>query len=136
YDAYVNDDWRGGPRFTMIAGLRWEYETPMSERFGRLVNLDVASGFTAISPVVATNPVGTLTAAHYSDSLLAPDRGGAQPRLAIAWRPVAGSSLLVRAGYGVYRNTNVYQSIALLLAPQPPLSKAFSVQDTPATPLT
>ena len=136
YDAYVNDDWRISPSFTMIAGLRWEYETPMSERLGRLVNLDVASGFTAVSPVVATNPVGALTGARYPDSLLRPDRGGVQPRLAVAWRPIAGSSLLVRAGYGVYRNTNVYQAIALLLAQQPPLSKAFNVQNTAANPLT
>jgi hypothetical protein len=136
YDAYVNDDWRVSPSFTMTAGLRWEYETPMSERFGRLVNLDVAPGFTAISPVVATNPVGGLTAASYPKSLLRPDRRGVQPRLAIAWRPVAGSSLLIRGGYGVYRNTNVYQSIALLMAQQPPLSTAFNVQNTAASPLT
>jgi hypothetical protein len=136
YDAYVNDDWRVSPSFTMIAGLRWEYETPMSERFGRLVNLDVTPAFTAISPVVAADPVGTLTAAHYPNSLLRPDRGGIQPRLAVAWRPVAGSSLLVRGGYGIYRNTNVYQAIALLMAQQPPLSKAFNVQNTAASPLT
>jgi hypothetical protein len=136
YDAYVNDDWRASPSFTMIAGLRWEYETPMSERFGRLVNLDVTPGFTAISPVVAADPVGTSTAAHYPNSLLRPDRGGIQPRLAVAWRPVAGSSLLVRGGYGIYRNTNVYQAIALLMAQQPPLSKAFNVQNTAASPLT
>jgi hypothetical protein len=136
YDAYVNDDWRISPSFTMIAGLRWEYETPMSERFGRLVNLDVAPGFTAVTPVVATNPVGALTGARYPASLLRPDRRGVQPRLAVAWRPVPGSSLLIRAGYGVYRNTNVYQSIALLMAQQPPLSKAFNVQNTAANPLT
>jgi len=136
YDAYLNDDWRVGPSLTMIAGLRWEYETPMSERLGRLVNLDVAPGFTDATPVVATDPVGTLTAAHYPRSLLRPDRRGVQPRLAVAWRPVAGSSLLIRGGYGVYRNTNVYQSIALLMAQQPPLSKALNLQNTAANPLT
>ena len=61
---------------------------------------------------------------------------GIQPRVGVAWRPVPGSSLVVRAGYGVYRNTNVYQSIALLLAQQPPLSKTFSVQNSAANPLT
>ena len=30
----------------------------MTELFGRLVNLDVAPGFAAISPVVASNPSG------------------------------------------------------------------------------
>ena len=32
---------------------------------------------------------------------------------------------MIRAGYGIYRNTNVYQPIALLLAQQPPLSKTL-----------
>ena len=50
---------------------------------------------------------------------------GLQPRLGIALRPVAGSSLVIRAGYGIYRNTGVYQPIALLLAQQPPLSKTL-----------
>ena len=65
-----------------------------------------------------------------------PDRRGVQPRLGVAWRPVPGSSLVVRGGYGVYRNTNVYQSIAMLLAQQPPLSKAFSVENSADHPLT
>mgnify|MGYP003347693866 CR=1 FL=1 len=52
---------------------------------------------------------------------------GVQPRLGVAWRPVPGSSLIVRAGYGIYRNQNVYQPIALLLAQQAPFSKSFTV---------
>jgi hypothetical protein len=58
------------------------------------------------------------------------------PRLGVAWRPIPGSSLVVRGGYGIYRNTNVYQSLALLLAQQAPLSAAASVQSTPQAPLT
>src|SRR6185436_1987773 len=82
------------------------------------------------------NPIGALTGTRYPDSLVRPDRRGVQPRVGVAWRPIPGSSLVVRGGYGVYRNTNVYQSIALLLAQQPPLSKAFSVQNSAAHPLT
>jgi hypothetical protein len=54
----------------------------------------------------------------------------------MAWRPVGGSSLVIRAAYGVYRNTNVYQSIALAMAQQPPLSKAVNAENSPETPLT
>jgi hypothetical protein len=43
---------------------------------------------------------------------------------------------VIRAGYGLYRNTNVYQSIATLLAQQPPLSTTFNVATTAANPLT
>ena len=136
YDAYVTDDWRVSPSLTITLGARWEYESPLSEQFGRLVNLDIAPGFTAISPVLPTDPNGSLSGQSYPSSLMRSDWGGLQPRLAVAWRPVPGSSVVVRAGYGIYRNTNVYQSIATLMAQQPPLSQALSIANTPDNPLT
>jgi hypothetical protein len=135
-EAYVSDDWRVSPSLTVNAGVRWEYESPIRERFNRLVNLDVAAGFTAVAPVVAGSSVGPLTGRHYPDSLMQADRRGVQPRVGAAWRPVPGSSLVVRAGYGIYRNTSVYRSIATVLAQQPPLSTTFSVETSAANPLT
>jgi hypothetical protein len=136
YDAYVSDDWRVSPSLTLTLGLRWEYETPVTERYNRLSNLDVAPQFSAATTVVATSAVGATTGIRYPDSLLKPDRRGIQPRIGVAWRPVPGSSLVVRGGYGIYRNTNVYEPIALLLAQQPPLSKTASLENSVATPLT
>ena len=70
------------------------------------------------------------------DRALQPDRSGIEPRLAASWRPVPGSSLVIRSGYGVYRNAGVYQPLAQLLAYQPPLARTLSVQSTASTPLT
>jgi hypothetical protein len=134
-DAYISDDWRYSPTLTMQLGARWEYEGPLTEAFGRLVNLDVANDFAAASPVLAGS-MGSLTGRQYTDGLLRPDRAGIQPRVGVAWRPVPGSSLVIRAGYGIYRNQSVYQPITTLLAQQPPLSKAFTIPNTPANPLT
>jgi hypothetical protein len=134
--GFVTDDIRVGPSFTVQAGVRYEYEAPITDVAGRLVNLDVAPGFTAVAPVLASNPVGALTGIEYGKSLVRTDKLGFQPRTAIAWRPVPGSSLVVRAGYGIYRNTNVYQQLANLMAQQPPLSRAFNVETSAATPLT
>jgi hypothetical protein len=136
YDAYVTDDLRLTPTFTAQVGARWEYEAPPTELDGRLVNLDIAPGFQAISPVLAGNPVGSLTGRHYPDTLLQPDRRGVQPRLGVAWRPIPGSSLIIRGGYGIYRNVSVYQSIATLLAQQPPVSKTFTIANSAVQPLT
>ena len=108
----------------------------MTEGADRLVNLDVAPGFGAVAPVLASQPEGSVTGESFGASLLWPDRGGVQPRLGVAWRPVPGSSLVIRGGYGLYRNTNIYQSIALLLAQQPPLSTTSSVATSPDRPLT
>ncbi len=136
YDAFLTDDWRINPELTLNAGVRWEYGAPITELFGRLVNLDIAPGFAAVSPVVANQPSGKLTGQQYPSSLIRPDKNGIEPRVGIAWRPISGSSLVVRAGYGIYYDTSVYQNIAVLMAQQAPLSKSLSVQNSPANPLT
>jgi hypothetical protein len=135
YEAYVSDEWRVSTGTTVTAGLRWEFEEPMREARGRLTNLDLTSGLTAASPVVPADPVGPLTGDHFPAALLHGDWRGFQPRVAIAWRPLAGSSLVIRGGYGIYRNTSTYQAIDLLLAQQPPFSKAFAIETTAARPL-
>jgi hypothetical protein len=99
------------------------------------VNLDIAPGFSAVAPVVANDPVGPLTGKHYPSSFLQPDKSGFEPRIGLAWRPVSGSSLVIRAGYGVYDDTSVYQNIAVQMAQQAPLSKSLSVQNSAADPL-
>jgi len=135
-DAFVSDDWRVAPGLSLNLGLRWEYGAPVTEEYGRMVNLDVGPGFSAVAPVLASDPVGSLTGQHYPDSLLRPDRHAFQPRVAVAWHPLLGSSMVVRAGYGIYYNTSFYQPLALQLAQQSPLSKSLTVANTAADPLT
>jgi hypothetical protein len=135
YDAYVTDDWRLMSTLTVNAGLRWEYGAPITELHGRLVNLDVVPGFTAVAPVLGSDPVGPLTDTNYPSSLIRPDRRGFEPRVGLAWRPVPASTIVIRAGYGIYRDTSVYQTSALALTQQAPLSKSLSVQNTAACPL-
>ena len=131
YDLYFADDWRTLPTLTVNVGLRWEYGAPMTETHNRLVNLDVAPGFTKVAPVLASSPNGSLTGFRYPASLIRPDRTGFEPRVGVSWRPIAGSTIVVRAGYGVYHDTSVYQTSVLQLAQQAPLSKTLSVQNGP-----
>jgi hypothetical protein len=135
-DAYITDDWRISPGLTLNYGMRWEYGSPITELYGRLVNLDIAQGYSAIAPVVANHPTGSLTGQKYPDSLVQPDKHAFQPRIGISWRPFPASSMIVRAGYGVNYNTSVYQAIANQMAQQSPLSKSLAIANTPANPLT
>jgi hypothetical protein len=127
YDAYFTDDWRVSAGFTLNAGARWEYASPIVEKYGRLVNLDITPGFAAEAPVAGLSPNGPLTGRQYPDSLVRPDKHGIQPRVGLSWRPIFGSSLLIRAGYGVTYNTSVYNTIAFQMAQQsPPPGLAYS----------
>jgi hypothetical protein len=136
YDAYISDDWRVSPAFTLNAGIRWEYGSPITELYDRLVNLDIVPGFSAVAPVVAGDPTGPLTGRQYPSSLIHPNKTAFEPRVGIAWRPLSGSSMVVRAGYGIYYDTSVYQTIATQMAQQPPLSKSLNVANSASNPLT
>jgi hypothetical protein len=135
-DAFASDDWRLMPNLTINAGGRWEYGAPMTELHGRLVNLDVRPGFAQVAPVLGSAPVGPLTGEHYPSSLVRPDRLGFEPRIGISWRPFSASTVVVRAGYGIYHDTSVYLSPVLQLAQQAPLSKSVKVENSPGCPLT
>jgi hypothetical protein len=136
YDAYATDDWRIMSSLTINAGVRWEYGAPMTELYGRLVNLDIAPDFTAAAPVLGNRPVGPLTGMHYPSSLVRPDKLGFEPRIGVSWRPIPASTVVVRAGYGVYHDTSVYLGSTQQLAQQAPLSISLNVENSPACPLT
>ncbi len=136
YDAFVSDDWRLRPELTLNIGIRWEFGAPITELKNRLVNLDVTSGYTSVAPVQASAPVGSLTGRHFPTSLVEPDKRGFEPRLGLSWRPIPGSTLVVRAGYGIYDDTSIYQATALQMAQQEPLSTSVSVSNGPSCALT
>ena len=60
--------------------------------------------------MLASNPIGLLTGMKYPHALVRGDWRGFEPRICIAWRPFPASTLVVRAGYGIYDDTSVYLS--------------------------
>ena len=133
YDFFVNDDWRITSKFSLNFGIRWDYATPVTELYNRLVNLDIAPGYTA---AVAVEPGQSgAWSGQLPNSLIRPDRTNFSPRVGFAWRPLNKGSLVVRGGYGAYYNTSVYNIIAGNMAQQPPFAQALSVSASTANPL-
>jgi hypothetical protein len=126
WDLFVQDDWKARGNLTLNFGLRYEYVSPFSEKFNRLVNLDAAPLFTAVVPVLP-GAVGAFTG-KFPDSLMNPDRNNFAPRIGIAWKPFKNT--VVRSGYGINYNTGAYNSIAQQFAFQPPF--AFTATNTAA----
>jgi hypothetical protein len=58
------------------------------------------------------------------------DWRGFEPRIGLAWRPFPASTLVVRAGYGIYDDTSVYLSAAEMMGQQAPLSTSVSVANS------
>ncbi|HEX7962372.1 MAG TPA: TonB-dependent receptor [Terriglobales bacterium] len=122
WDLFVEDNWRATANLTFNLGLRYEYISPYSEKNNRIVNLDVAPGFVAVSPVLP-DASGKFTG-DFPVSLIEPDRNNFAPRVGVAWK--AFKNTVVRAGYGINYNLGQYGNMVQQLAFQPP----FAVTET------
>ncbi len=126
FNGYAQDEWKKGPNLTLTLGVRYEYFSPFSEKYGRLANLDISPGFTNVA-VVTAGGSGPYTGA-FANGLINPDRNNWSPRLAVAWKvPWTKRSTIVRAGYGIYYNGQAYNQFANLLANQPPFATSNAV---------
>ncbi len=127
--TYINDNYKLRKNITVTAGLRWDVDGPLSEKYGKLTGFDPSKysytqctvngvpadpaltwynyGSCDTGTDVITNS-GLLIAGNNktgatpgaSNSLMKNHQWGLAPRIGIAWAPM--SKLTVRAGYGMY----------------------------------
>ncbi|HLN04192.1 MAG TPA: TonB-dependent receptor [Bryobacteraceae bacterium] len=133
--GYFMDDWKIRPSLTLNLGGRWDFFTPLTEKYGHEANLDIGPYFSAVAPVVAGGS-GPYTG-QFPAGLINPDYHNFSPRVALAWKvPQIKRSTLVRIGYGIYYNGQSYIPFGIRLAQQPPFATSENVNSNPEDPLT
>jgi hypothetical protein len=146
---FVQDDWRVTPKLTVNLGLRYDYESPFTERYNKQV-----SNFctTCTNPLQASVSGLTLNGGlqYTSASNRFPyprDLNNIQPRLGVAYQ--VHPTTVVRAGFGIiYFNTlespigtgfsqttsyNNYSGTTTNIAPLNSLANPFPSGVTPVT---
>lgn len=114
WNLYAQDEWKMRPNLTLTLGVRYEYFSPVNEKYGRLANLEIAPGYTSVSVITG--------------DVMRPDRNNFSPRVAIAYKlPWFKRSNVFRAGYGIYYNGQAYIQFGNLLAKQPPFAVSNNV---------
>ncbi len=127
--TYINDNYKVLRNLTVTAGLRWDIDGPLSEKYGKLTAFDPSkysytqctvngapadpaltfyNGGSCDAGTDQINSSGLLIAGNNktgatpgaSDSLMKNHQWGFAPRIGIAWSPLP--KLAVRAGYGLY----------------------------------
>ena len=120
YDVYMTDDWRLSTKLSLNFGVRWDYQSPITELYNHMVNLAIAPVFGPVTPVLPGE-------SGLPASLVKPDKNNVSPRVGFAWRPITKGSLVIRGGYGTYYNTSVYNNIANSMAQQGQFATSFNV---------
>jgi hypothetical protein len=93
--AFIQDDIKLKPNFTLNAGLRWETFTGATERFDRLNNGVFATSGTWEQKIASMKMAGVPQLWHTPVANLA-------PRLGFAWDPTKKGKMSVRGGAGVF----------------------------------
>jgi hypothetical protein len=148
YALFVQDDFKVTPRLTLNLGLRWDYESPRSERYNRMLRgfaFDQPSPIAAAvkaSPAAANCPAcaagltgGLLYAGSSGDNRLAfnPHKRNFQPRAGVAYRLT--SKLVFRGGYGLSYLGQNSNGAAVGFSRQTPLVASLDNGLTPAVSL-
>ena len=95
--GYVQDNWRWKPNFTVRAGLKWEYYSPVKEddNLGFLPQLTGGQNFrdALLSP--------STTISFIDGGMWNPDYNNFGPTLGFAWDPTKDGKTAVRGGYSL-----------------------------------
>lgn len=132
YDLFAQDSWQARSNLTILAGLRYEYFSPYSEKDDRLVNLDAGNDFTSVVPVQPYQ-VGPYSG-QYPRALINPERNDFSPRIGIAWRAIKDT--VVRAGYGINFANGQYAKFVQDFAFQPPFADVQTNESTTGAQIT
>jgi hypothetical protein len=90
--AYVQDDWRVNRRLTLNLGVRYDFLSYPSERYGRQSNFDLANG-SLITPMTSQLNGGSLVHNNYLDFA---------PRVGFAYQMDQKGNTVVRGGFGTF----------------------------------
>lgn len=107
YALFVQDDWRVTPKLTLNLGLRYEYFSPIFERFNAQANFNPSTGQLDIPSnenISLTPTLSSILPVNHtaSDALVDSDFNNFGPRVGIAYQ--ATSRLVFRSASGIFYN--------------------------------
>ncbi len=113
--AFVNDNYKLASNLTLTLGLRWDFDGPLSEKYGRLTafdsslySYDAATDTITNSGLEVAGNNASFATRGASSSLMNAQQWKLEPRIGIAYSPT--SKLTIRTGFGMYADRGEFFS--------------------------
>ncbi len=100
---FAQDDWKVTKKLTLNLGIRWEHDSPWTERFNRLTYFqpNTPNPITAAAGLNYNGSIGLVDSPGYGNrSNINPDWHQFAPRVGLAYQ--VAPKTVIRAGYGIF----------------------------------
>jgi hypothetical protein len=106
--VYAQDSYKVKSNLTLSLGIRYDYDGPLTEKYGNLVNFNSdLYAYNATSDTITNSGLVFAGNSKYatpgtSNSTLNNIQQGVGPRVGVAWSPGFVQHLTIRGGFGIY----------------------------------
>jgi len=119
YAGFVQDDYKLKPNLTLNLGLRWEYFSPVREKYGNISNVLLGS---LPDPLLGVR-------LKVGGNLYNASKNNWGPQIGFAWTPPNSQRLVVRGGFGIGYN-RMEEAVTLNGRSNPPLVSSLTLMGT------
>ncbi len=131
YAGYVQDDWRLFSNLTLNLGLRYEFSTIPTEKYGTIAIMPTPTTPLPCLPVPtaadpscsAVNPVSVLRNSFWTHN---PTTNNFEPRVGFAWDPFHNGKTSIRGGFGYFDALPLPYELILNNTSQAPFRSTFA----------
>jgi hypothetical protein len=141
YEAFVQDDWRIKPNFTINFGVRYSLFLQPIDKKGELTAFDPALyNPSAVPAITSSGLFATQNAQTYLNGIIiggqtspfgskisTTDKKDFAPRFGFAWDPYKDGKTSIRGGYGIFYDATLYGTFEQSIFQNPPFVNSVSI---------
>ena len=142
FEAYVQDDWRIRPNFTLNLGLRYSLFLQPTDTRKELTTFDPAVYNPSNAAVLTSGGLLTTNAQNYLNGIIIngsgspfgnkisnQDKTDLGPRFGFAWDPYGTGKTSIRGGYGIFYDATLYGTFEQNIFANPPFVNSVSISN-------
>jgi hypothetical protein len=116
---WFEDTWRATRNLTVTLGLRWDFISPLTEKFDRIASVYVPNHNGPARPIPIQAGVNVRGYGQVPRGLVQTDLSNWAPRVGLAYRMRGSDKTVLRVGYGIFYDAQIGNTVVDLVRNPP-----------------